>query len=163
MAGELETRGGMQSLLRDDDRGIGPAELWAIVLKGRKLILFCIAAGILTGLLISLFAEAQYRAAVVVNVERDNGRFFEVSPDSAGYALYDPGFLATQTRLMRSREVAERVITRLNLRGNPEAAPPRSGSFRVTSGSSNANASRYPPAPSAPIQTSATAPPALCT
>jgi capsular exopolysaccharide synthesis family protein len=159
MAGELETRGGTQSPFRDDDRGIGPAELWAIILKGRKLVVFCVAAGVLTGLLISLFAEAQYRAAVVVNVERDNGRFFEVTPDSAAYTFYDPGFLATQTRLMRSREVAERVITRLNLLGNPEVAPPRSGFFRFTSGSSNTNASGDLAGAAGRIQASVTATP----
>ncbi len=125
---------GAGSFFRDDDRVIGPADVWAIVIKGRKLIIFSIIAGVITALLISLFAEPQYRAAVTLNVERDTGRFFDVGSDSGSYTFYDPQFFATQTRLMRSREVAERVITRLSLLGNPEVSPQRSGFFRLFGG-----------------------------
>lgn len=107
------------------------SELWSIVVKGWRLIAFCAVAGLIAGFLMSLFAEPKYRAAVVVNVERDASRLFEVSSDSQGVAIYDPTFLTTQTRLMRSREVAERVIARLNLLGNPEVGVSRSGFFRL--------------------------------
>src|SRR3954452_13887618 len=130
----VQQGGGVSSLFRDDERVVGPAEAWAIVNKGRKLILFAIAAGLLTAILVTLFAEPQYRAVVVLNVERDTGRFFEVGSESQSYTFYDPQFFATQTRLMRSREVAERVIKRLNLLGNPELAPPRSRFFRLFAG-----------------------------
>jgi len=133
MAG-LQQGGGVSSLFRDEERTVGPAEAWAIIVKGRKLIFFSIVAGLITALLITLFAEPKYRAAVTLNVERDTGRFFEVGSESNSYTFYDPQFFATQTRLMRSREVAERVITRLNLLGHPELAPPRSGFFRFFGG-----------------------------
>ena len=133
MAG-LQQGGGVSSLFRDDERTIGPAEAWAIIVKGRKLIFFSLVAGLLTAILMSLFAEPKYRAAVTHNVERDTGRFFEVGSESQSYTFYDPQFFATQTRLMRSREVAERVITRLNLLGHPEVAAPRSGFFRLFGG-----------------------------
>src|SRR5436305_432928 len=130
----LQQGGGVSSLFRDDEKVIGLPEAWSIVVKGRTLILFSIAAGLLTAILISLFAEPKYRAAVVLNVERDTGHFFEVGSEASSYTFYDPQFFATQTRLMRSREVAERVITRLNLLGNPEVAAPRSGFFRLFGG-----------------------------
>lgn len=130
----VQQGGGVSSLFRDDERVIGPAEAWSIIIKGRKLILFAIAAGLLTAILITLFAEPKYRAAVVLNVERDSGHFFDVGSESQSYTFYDPQFFATQTRLMRSREVAERVIKRLGLLGNPELAPPRSGFFRLFGG-----------------------------
>src|SRR5258706_1852525 len=127
-----EPRGSLSSLFPDDGGTASAAsELWSIVGKGWRLILFCAIAGIVAGFLVSLFAEAKYRAAVVLNVERDASRLFEVSSDSNGMTVYDPTFLTTQTRLMRSREVGERVITRLNLLGNPELGPPRSGFFRL--------------------------------
>lgn len=127
-----EPRGSLSSLFSDDGGTSSAAsELWSIVGKGWRLILFCAIAGITAGFLVSLFAEAKYRAVVVLNVERDASRLFEVSSDSNGMTVYDPTFLSTQTRLMRSREVAERVITRLNLLGNPELGPPRSGFFRL--------------------------------
>ena len=130
----LQQGGEVSSLFRDDEKVIGLPEAWSIVVKGRALILFSIAAGLLTAILISLFAEPKYRAAVVLNVERDTGHFFEVGSEASSYTFYDPQFFATQTRLMRSREVAERVITRLNLLGNPEVAAPRSGFFRLFGG-----------------------------
>ncbi len=116
----------------DGDSGTpATTELWAIVAKGWRLIAFCIVAGLLGGVLFTLFAEPKYRATVVLNVERDANRLFEVGADSQGMAIYDPAFLVTQTRLMRSREVAERVLGRLNLLGNAEVAPRRSGFFRL--------------------------------
>lgn len=126
--------GGVSSFLRDEERTIGLPEAWSIVVKGRKLILFSLFAGLLTAILITLFAEPKFRAAAVLNVERDTGRFFEVGSEAQSYTFYDPQFFATQTRLMRSREVAERVVTRLNLLGHPELAPPRSGFFRFFGG-----------------------------
>lgn len=121
-------------LLFDDDRGIGSSELWSIFAKGWKLVVFCIVGGVIAGILVSVFAQPKYRSAVILNVERDSsGRFFEVSSDSQSYTFWDPAFFATQTRLMRSREVAERVVSRLNLLGSPEVAAPRSGFFRFFS------------------------------
>ena len=127
-----EPRSTLASLFPTDDHG-APAttELWAIVAKGWRLIVFCSAAGLLGGVLFTLFAEPKYRATVVLNVDRDTSRLFEVTSESQTMAIYDPAFMVTQTRLMRSREVAERVIARLNLLGNPELAPRRSGFFRL--------------------------------
>src|SRR4051812_14190019 len=98
MAGSQQG-GGVSSLFRDDERVIGPAEAWAIVIKGRKLILFAIVAGLLTAILISLFAQPKYRAAVVLNVERDTGHYFELGSESQSYTFLDPQFFGTQTRL----------------------------------------------------------------
>lgn len=128
-----EPHGTLSSLFQDDGAP-ATSELWGIIVKGWRLITFCAVAGLVAGVLISLFAESQYRAVVVVNVERDANRLFEVSSDGQGMTFFDPTFLVTQTRLMRSREVAERVIARLNLLGNPEVGPPRSGFFRLLEG-----------------------------
>ena len=113
------------------------AEYWAILVKERLLIILCAVAGIAIALLVSIFSEPRYRAAVILNVERDAGRLFEVTTDGQGYGIGDPAFLATQVRLMRSREVAERVITRLNLLGHPDVSTPKSGFFRQGTGTKN--------------------------
>src|SRR5256885_12746424 len=52
-----------------------------------------------------------YKAVVMLNVERDAGRLFDISTEQA---YFDPNFVPTQVRLMRSREVAERVVRRLD-------------------------------------------------
>jgi uncharacterized protein involved in exopolysaccharide biosynthesis len=84
--------------------------------------------GLAGALLICILTDRQYRAVVTVNVERDAGRLFDVSQE--GYGVWDPTFLPTQVRLIHSREIGERVITRLDLLGNAEVAPQRSGFFR---------------------------------
>src|SRR5258708_31581438 len=126
-----DSRGSLSSLFPAEDHGLPVTELWAIVAKGWRLVVFCTVAGLVGGVLLTLFAEPKYRATVVLNCEHDANRLFEVTSESQTMAIYDPAFLVTQTRLMRSREVAERVIARLNLLGNPEVAPRRSGFFRL--------------------------------
>jgi capsular exopolysaccharide synthesis family protein len=104
------------------------ADAWQTLLNGRKLIIYSVLVSLAGALLICVLTDRQYRAVVVLNVERDAGRLFDVTQD--GVSVWDPTFLPTQVRLIRSREIGERVITRLDLLGNPEVAPPRSGFFR---------------------------------
>ncbi|MCU1244515.1 MAG: hypothetical protein JWN02_425, partial [Acidobacteria bacterium] len=126
--------------LGDPERETNVSDLWSIVSKSRLLILFCAITGIIVGLAVAMFSEAQYKAVVSLNVERDAGRLFEITENSQGM-VYDPGFLPTQTRLMKSREVAERVVARLGLLGNAEISPSRSGLFRVAGPSTTEAAS----------------------
>ncbi|MEO8034844.1 MAG: polysaccharide biosynthesis tyrosine autokinase [Acidobacteriota bacterium] len=140
-----------------ESSAMGPAELWAMVVKGRKLLVFCIVAGFAAGLLVSIFSEKQYRAVSILNVERAVGRLFDVGSESQ--VAYDPGFLATQTRLMRSREVAERVVTRLNLLGNSEVSTQRSGVFRPAGSASALSVSNDLASAAGRIQTTVTATP----
>jgi capsular exopolysaccharide synthesis family protein len=105
------------------------SEYWAVIVKRRRLIAICIASALLIGAVISLLSRPTYRATVVLNVEREKSSPFDINT-APQYTAYDPEFLPTQTRLMRSREVAERVVSRLNLASNAEILPPRSGFFR---------------------------------
>src|SRR5262249_42514214 len=89
------------------------------------------------GAVISIFSQPTYKAAVVLDIEKDKGSPMEISSTPLPYAGYEPEFLPTQTKLMRSREVAERVVQRLSLVDNPSLNPPRSGFwsfFRPASG-----------------------------
>jgi polysaccharide biosynthesis transport protein len=105
------------------------SDVWQVLVKGRMLVLYAVLIALLGAVLICVLTDRQYRAVVVVNVERDAARLFDVTQD--GYGVWDPTFLPTQVRLIRSREIGERVISRLDLLGNPELAPPRSGFFRL--------------------------------
>lgn len=113
----------------DDSAQTSLADVWQTLIKGRKLLFYSVLIAVAGAILICVLTERQYRAVVVVNVERDAGRLFEISQE--GLNLWDPTFLPTQVRLMRSREIAERVVSRLDLLGNAEVAPPRSGLFRL--------------------------------
>jgi len=112
----------------DDGSQTSLADAWQTLINGRKLILYSVLVGLAGALLICVLTDRQYRAVVVINVERDAARMFDISQE--GYGVWDPTFIPTQVRLIRSREIGERVISRLDLLGNPEVAPPRSGFFR---------------------------------
>jgi polysaccharide biosynthesis transport protein len=99
------------------------SDYWSIIVKYRRLIAWSVGIAILLGIAVSLLSDPTYRATVVLNVEREKSSPFDISGQSA-YAGYDPEFVPTQTRLMRSREVAERTVNRLRLADNPEIVPP---------------------------------------
>lgn len=102
------------------------SEYWAVIIRHRRLIAIAVGASLAIAAALSLFTPSTYRAMVVINVERDQTSAFEVQGTPQG-RYYDPEFLPTQTRLMRSREVAERVVERLKLLQNPEFTPQTSG------------------------------------
>ncbi|HJT18310.1 MAG TPA: polysaccharide biosynthesis tyrosine autokinase, partial [Thermoanaerobaculia bacterium] len=102
------------------------AEYWSVIVKRRRLIGLCIAAALLIGGIVSIFSRPTYKATVVLDIEKDKGSPMEIDSSASQYAAYDPEFLPTQTRLMKSREVAERVVKRLNLTDNTEINPPKS-------------------------------------
>jgi len=114
-----------------DARPLDVAAMWRILVKGRRLLFYSLLTGLACALLICVLIDRQYRSAVVLNVERESARLFEITENGSGYGMFDPAFLPTQVRLIRSREMAERVVTRLGLLGNPEVAPPKSGFFRL--------------------------------
>lgn len=100
------------------------AEYWAIVVKRRRVIAISIALALLIGAAISLVTPATYKATAVLDVEKEKGSLVDISSAPEAFP-YDPEFLPTQTRLMKSREVAQRVVTRLNLMQNEELTAPK--------------------------------------
>lgn len=103
------------------------AEYWAVIVKRRRLIAICLAAALLVGAFVSILARPTYRATTVLDIEKGSGSsLLDIGSPPQTYA-YDPEFLPTQTRLIRSREIAGRVVQRLNLGANAEINPPRSG------------------------------------
>lgn len=113
----------------------GPVDLseyWATIVQRWRLIAVCVVLALGVAAVQSFRTEPLYRATVLLAVEKDSGGSMDIrSIDQTGGG-YDPDFLPTQIRLMRSRDVAERVVTRLNLANTPTAQNPvrRSGFFR---------------------------------
>lgn len=106
------------------------ADYWAVVVKRHRLIVASITLALLIGVAFSMLSRPTYKATTVLDIEREKGTAMDISSTPAVYPSYDLEFLPTQTRLMKSREIAERVVRRLNLAGNlrsgkaasPEAA-----------------------------------------
>jgi len=102
------------------------SEYWAIVLKRRRLILQCMGVALVIALVSAVLSKSEYEAAAVLNVEREKGSLLDVAAiEQAGG--YDPEYLPTQMRLMKSREIAERVAQKLNLAADPVFTPRRGG------------------------------------
>lgn len=102
-------------------------EYWAVIVKRRRLIGLCVAAALLIGAAVSIFSRPTYKATVVLDIEKDKASPVDIGTTPSTYVGSEPEFLPTQTKLMKSREVAERVVQRLALVDNPEVNPPRSG------------------------------------
>lgn len=99
--------------LEERDSEVHLAHYWAIVVKHSRLIVLCLVAGLLLAIAASLLSTPTYRATTVINVEKDRSALFEIGGSPQVIAATEPEFLPTQTRLMKSREVAERVKRRL--------------------------------------------------
>lgn len=112
-----------------DDREIHLSEYWAIVRKHARLIALVLAIVLAATAVITLLQDPTYRATATLNVEKMRATPFDIDQGGSVYQSYDPEFLPTQTRLMQSREVAERVVDRLKLTSNPQFSPKVSGFF----------------------------------
>jgi polysaccharide biosynthesis transport protein len=117
------------------------AEYWAVVVKRRRLIGICVALALLIGAAVSILSPPSYRATTVLDIEKDKASPVDIS-SAPQMSNYDPEFLPTQTRLMRSREVAERAVRRLSLVDNIDFNPPRKGIFTFGSSKDTAGASK---------------------
>ncbi|HQR65938.1 MAG TPA: polysaccharide biosynthesis tyrosine autokinase [Thermoanaerobaculia bacterium] len=118
----------LESRVDEGRREIHLADYWAVVVKRRVLVATCAGIALVAALAISLLTPPLYRATTVVDVEKDKGSPLDIG---AGQAIdfwgYNPEFVPTQMRLMQSREVAEKVVRRLDLVANPQLNPPKRG------------------------------------
>jgi polysaccharide biosynthesis transport protein len=109
------------------------ADYWEIVVKRRRLIALCVAVGIAGAVLASVLAKPTYKAAAILSVEKDWSSPTDIRSIEQSSSGFDPEFVPTQIRLMRSRQIAERVVRRLNLVAGSEASEKKSGFFRSPS------------------------------
>lgn len=127
-----------------DDAGEAPrevhlAEYWAVVVKRWRMVAVCVAAAIVVAAVKTLLSTPLYKATVVLNVEKDRGNPVDIGGQQL-YDSYNPEFLPTQTRLMRSREIARRATVRLNLAEDPDFVPKASGAAKKVAGAAGAEA-----------------------
>ncbi len=98
------------------------SEYWALLVKRRKLIAACVVVALAYSMISALLKKPEFEATVVLNVERDRGSLLDVnSLDQV--SGYDPEYLPTQMRLIKSREIADRVVQKLDLAADPVFNP----------------------------------------
>lgn len=77
-----------------------------------RLIAVCIAVSCVVGLLMGYFAVPVYNAVATISVERDKVSMSDLGLPQSSVTFYDPDFLPTQLRIIRSRDVIDTVINR---------------------------------------------------
>lgn len=106
--------------LLDDRRDADPDEIdllayWRILVKRRRLIAGVLAGVVALALMITLMTQPQYRATVLMQVEKEGPPIVATQGAMPFYDGGDPEFLNTQYELLRSRALAERVANEMNL------------------------------------------------
>ena len=113
-----------QFALNQDDNNdeIDLLKLWNTVWQRKWSIITLV---VVVGMLASLYANSLtpiYQAEATLLIQRDTPK--AVSFDQGyGYGGYDYEFLDTQFELLKSRSLAERVVTKLNLTTDPQFDP----------------------------------------
>jgi capsular exopolysaccharide synthesis family protein len=107
----------------EPSRDVHLADYWAVFWKRRVLIGLCVGVVLVATIVKTFLAVPLFKATVILDVEKDKGSPLDVG-GTQFYDWYQPEFLPTQTRLMQSRQVAERVVKRLSLAENEEFNPP---------------------------------------
>lgn len=89
-------------------------QVLGLAIKHRRLIGLFALAGLLGGLVTTILTPRVYSASTVVKIDRSAPKVGTMQ-QSAMDGLGDPQFYQTQYELIRSRSLADRVVTNLNL------------------------------------------------
>jgi capsular exopolysaccharide synthesis family protein len=104
------------------------SEYWAIIKKRVRLIALCVFVALAIGILAGVLTKPLYEGTVVLNVEQNRVRVLDVGGVDEVTSMY----IATQSELMRSRDVAQKVVRKLKLLENREFNPSRMGLIQGT-------------------------------
>jgi capsular exopolysaccharide synthesis family protein len=106
------------------------SDYWAIVLKHRRMIVACVIVALIAGIVVTMLSKPMYRATVVLDIVRQTNNPLGLSvamPNAGGDG--EAEFLPSQIELLESRDVAERVVKKLNLLADPAFRPPDPAMF----------------------------------
>lgn len=102
---------------RDEDE-IDLLAYWNILLKRRWLVLGILLGVVTLALLKTLLTPSVYRATATLQIEPYGMQVVQVQGISPVQGRYDPNFSQTQYELLRSRSLAERAASDLQLVGS---------------------------------------------
>ncbi|MGK2857089.1 MAG: GumC family protein [Thermoanaerobaculia bacterium] len=96
------------------EQDVNLSEYWGIIVRGRAIIGACVGLALVAAIVITVLSTPLYRARVILKVEPERTTAFDLGT-SGSVGMRDPEFIPTQTRLLKSREIATRVAQKLNL------------------------------------------------
>jgi len=112
----LDLRGGDQAADSDE---INLLDYWRIIVKRRWTVLATLGIVVVTALVGTLLMTPIYRATTTVQIERDTIKVVEVEGLTPTESPADRDFYQTQYELLKSRSLAQRVISQLDLANDP--------------------------------------------
>ncbi|KFN46771.1 hypothetical protein N790_08115 [Arenimonas malthae CC-JY-1] len=102
-----------------DSDEINLLDYWRIIVKRRWTVLATLGIVVVTALVGTLLMTPIYRASTTVQIERDTIKVVEVEGFTPTESPADRDFYQTQYELLKSRSLAQRVISQLNLANDP--------------------------------------------
>src|SRR5262252_8217436 len=93
------------------------SDYWAIVVKHKRLVLVCTAVALIAAAVFTQLSTPLYQANVTLDVFRQSSNSLSLAGAAPIEGTVE--FLPSQVELLGSRDVAERVVRRLDLLNNP--------------------------------------------
>lgn len=100
-------------------------EYVALVRRHWRILVASLAVALVASFMHLGLATRLYRATVVLNIVPERAGISDIKSSDEDQRRIDPEFLQTQMRLLRSREISERVVRNLRLAGSPRGETPR--------------------------------------
>lgn len=86
-----------------------------LALKHKYLMIFMIIAGVLAGFISTVLTTKIYSATTTIKIDRIAPKIVDSKTIRTTEDYYDPQYVTTQLQLLKSRALAARVVTALNL------------------------------------------------
>jgi len=130
---DTETLANQDSPAGERGQGIELREYWRIAYRRRALLVSVAVLALLFSLVDALLTPPTYQARSLLEIEKEAPGAMDFSQPSAALFNADPEFYQTQYVLLKSRGLAERVVTRLRLADRLEFNPSRAGLWKGAS------------------------------
>ena len=99
-----------------EDDSIDLRRYWHMLLRRKWILVAAVVLALLAGLVMTYRTTPVYQATLLLHIEPQNVRFLEYQEDvELGESRSDQDFYQTQYELLKSRNLARRVIDRLGL------------------------------------------------
>ncbi|WP_201244482.1 GumC family protein [Halochromatium salexigens] len=120
-----------------EDDSIDLRRYWHMLLRRKWILVAAVVLALLVGLVMTYRTTPVYQATLLLHIEPQNDRFLEYQEDvELGESRSDKDFYQTQYELLKSRNLASRVIERLGLqtRSAPRQSSDASALAEVSAG-----------------------------
>jgi succinoglycan biosynthesis transport protein ExoP len=102
-------------------------DYWHVLVKWRWVIVGAMIAAAALGMGVTLLMTPVYRATATLQIDREAAKVVAVESQAPSEMMNAEEFYQTQYGLLKSRTLAERVVSRLNLASDPDFLNQRRG------------------------------------